>query len=231
VAGEIAVFDEETALDVLRTIEALKASGLLEPTTSQLNQGLPGSTAITSPAPVFVYNDSGEVVPPYSLMQMTGTLNETGRNYVKVDKPIDSTLLRCPMLINGHTEIPVEGYGMAQNGPVYRLKMGVTIVVGDRLGAKTGQWTADYGSLFTVIGSDEIDTDVARVMFDTSTLRGRTKTGGLVVGSPSAVLIYDAAGTLTSREYVAETFVSNIAANTDVVMFPLHGRWLALGLC
>jgi hypothetical protein len=230
-ANDLAVFDEETAQDILQTIAALKASGLLEPATSQLNKGNGESTAITSPAPIVVYNDSGETIPPYSIMQMTTALNEQGRNSINVKKPIDSTLLRCPMLINGHTEIASGGYGIAQNGPVYRIACGsLSFATGDRLGPTTGSWNAGLGSMFAVIGTDEIDSGIAKAMFDTSAFRGVVQTGGLVVGSTGNVRVYGATGTL-DKTYVAETVVSNIASGANVILFSYYGRWLALELC
>jgi hypothetical protein len=65
----------------------------------------------------------------------------------------------------------------------------------------------------------------------TPCLYGKTKTGGIVVGTPGPVLIYDSAGTITTRELTAETRVTNIPSDTEVVLFSAYGRWLALRLC
>lgn len=233
-ANDLAVFDEATANDVLATIAAIKASGLLGPNSAEgLKEGYPGQQVWNTPIPTSVYNDSGQTVPAYGLMQMSTTLDEDGRNYVKIKRPIDSTLLRCPLLINGPTEIAVGGYGTAQSGPTYRLLHdGVnTYVAGDRLGAKTSTFTATYGAIFSVIGADVIDTNIVRVMFDTSAFKGRTKSVPLVVGTPANVYFRDAAGTVTAKEYLAETDVSNIAADTDIWLFPMYGRLVAAKVC
>ncbi len=230
-ADEIAVFDEATAIDVLQTIAALKASGLLTPKTTEGGKGYGESNSITSPAPIFVYNDSIEIVPAFAFMQATTTLNEDGRSYIKIKKPIDSTILRCPLLINGPTEIPVGGYGMAQNGPVYRLKCDTIPELGDRMGPKTGEWLGFLGSMYAVIGADEVDEDVFKVMFDTSSWRGRTKTGGLLVGVPALVSVYSAAGSLRTTEYIAETAVSSIPENAEILLLSQYGRWLAMRIC
>jgi len=233
VAEQLAVFDEPTAKDVLETIKALKASGLLIPNNDEgLKQGLAGQQVYNTPIPTLVYNDSGVTIPAYGLMQMTTTLDEDGRNYVKVKRPIDSTLLRCPLLINGPTEIAIAGYGCAQPGPIYRLLHdGGTYVAGDRLGAKTSTFTATYGALFAVLGADAIDTNIVRVMFDTSAFKGRTKSVALVVGVPANVYFTDAAGTVTTREYLAETDISNIPADTAIWLFPMYGRLVAAKVC
>jgi hypothetical protein len=228
---EVAIYDEATAKDIIATIKALKASGLLEP-KPEVKQGLPGQQVYNTPAPILVYNDSGQTVPAYGLMQMSTTLDEDGRNYVKIKRPIDSTLLRCPLLINGPTEIAVGGYGCAQLGPKFRLLHdGGTYVAGDRLGAKTGTFTATYGALFSVIGADAIETNVVQVMFDVSAFKGKTKGVALVVGVPANVYFVDAAGTVTSREYLAETDVSDIAADTAIDLIPMYGRLVAREVC
>ncbi len=230
-ADEIAVFDEATAIDVLQTIAALKASGLLAPQITSDGKGYGESSSINSPAPIFVYNDSAEIVPAYAFMQATTTLNEDGRSYIKIKKPIDSTILRCPLLINGPTEIPIGGYGMAQNGPVYRLKCETIPVLGDRLGPATGEWLGHLGSMYAVIGADEVDEEVFKVMFDTSSWRGQTKTGGLNVGTPALVKVYSATGALRTTEYIAETAVSSIPANAEILLLSQYGRWLAMRIC
>jgi hypothetical protein len=181
---------------------------------------------------IYVRNDSGYTIPPYGLMQPTGTVEVAKSfNYIKVKRPIDSTLMRSPLLINGPREIEVDGYGKAQNGPVYQLLHdGGTYVAGDRLGAKTSTFTATYGALFAVIGSDDIATNILRVMFDTSPLRGQT-IATLVVGTPGLVYLRDAAGTLTSRQYTAEAEVSNITGSKEIIMCPTYGKLLAMEIC
>lgn len=62
-------------------------------------------------------------------------------------------------------------------------------------------------------------------------LYGKTKSGGLTVGSPANVLLYDADGSITTDELLAETRVSDIAADSEIVLFSAYGRWLALRLC
>lgn len=231
-AQDLAVFDEATARRVLNAIDALESSGLLGPTTGEVKKGYDENRTWNEIPPISVYNDSGQTVPAYGLMQMTTTLNEDGRNYVKVKRPIDSTLLRCPLLINGPTEIAVGGYGTAQQGPTFRLLTdGGSYVAGDRLGAKTSTFTATYGALFSVIGSDSIDTNIVRVMFDVSSFKGKTKSVALVVGTPANVYFTDAAGTVTSREYLAETDVSDIPADTVIDLIPMYGRLVAREVC
>jgi hypothetical protein len=120
---------------------------------------------------------------------------------------------------------------MAQNGPVYRLKCDTIPELGDRMGPKTGEWLGFLGSMYAVIGADEVDEDVFKVMFDTSSWRGRTKTGGLLVGVPALVSVYSAAGSLRTTEYIAETAVSSIPENAEILLLSQYGRWLAMRIC
>jgi len=235
VADELVVFEPDLANEMLATFNAIKAKGLLEPDleAKQL-RGNPGRQVTHQQPPIFVRNDSGATIPPYSFMQMIGTVNVTDSFcYVKVKQPIDSTLLHCPLLFNGIYEIANGEYGVAQNGPVFSLKCETIPVLGDRMGPTTGEWLGFLGSMYAVIGKDEtaIEDDVYKVMFDTSSWRGKTKAGGLTAGTPGLVKVYDAAGTLRTTEYTAETVVSSIAADTEILLFSQYGRWFAVGLC
>lgn len=182
---------------------------------------------------IFFRNDSAQTIPPYGLMQIQTTLDVAGSyNLALVQRPIHASLMRSPLLINGDYEVLTGGYGMAQNGPVYRLLHdGGTYVAGDRLGAKTATFTATYGALYAVLGGDDIATNIVRVMFDTSEFKGKTKGVPLVVGTPANVYFRDAAGTLTTKEYLAETDESNIPADTAIDLIPMYGRLIAREVC
>ena len=234
-AEDLAVFDEQTAREMLAAFKQLQASGLLEPDLKAREQkGNPGKTVTHAQPPIFVRNDSGMTIPPYSFMQMTGTVNVTDSFcYVKVDQPIDSTILRCPLLFNGMYEIANGEYGVAQNGPVFSLKCKTIPVLGDRMGPTTGEWLGFLGSMYAVIGEDTtaIEEDVYKVMFDTSAWRGKTKSGGLTVGTPALVKVYKTDGTLSTTEYIAETSGSNIGADAEILLTSQYGRWYALRTC
>jgi hypothetical protein len=167
--------------------------------------------------PIFFRNDSTHTIPAFGLLQIVDTLDVTGSyNLINVKRPIDSTLMRCPLLVNGPAEVLADEFGMAQNGPVYWiLHDGAhTYEPGDRMGSLAGAFTATRGSLYAVLGTDAIATNVVRCMFDTSVMYGKTKPGGLTVATPANVLVYDASGTITAKEYLAETRVSDIGADT-----------------
>jgi hypothetical protein len=212
----------------LRVVRQLQSSGSVG---SGFTEDINKKNGDNQPGGIFVYNDSIEIVPAFAFMQATTTLNEDGRSYIKIKKPIDSTILRCPLLINGPTEIPVGGYGMAQNGPVYRLKCDTIPELGDRMGPKTGEWLGFLGSMYAVIGADEVETGVFKVMFDTSSWLGKTKSTGLGVGSQALVKVYSASGTLRTTEYLAQAAVSSIPGDDEILLLSQYGRWLALRIC
>lgn len=177
-------------------------------------------------------NDSGFTVPPYGLMQVYGTALVSGTLYLTIKRPIDTTLMRCPLLINNQTECLDTAYGIAQAGPVFRLLTnGVAYAPGDRLGSLNPTFTATYGSMYAVLGNDNIVANVVRTMFDTSCLYGKTMAGGLTAATPANVLVYDANNVLTAKQYLAETKGTTIPPNTDVIMFSSYGRWFASRIC
>jgi hypothetical protein len=195
---ELAIFDEATAKDVLETIKALKASGLLGSTTDEgLKQGLDGQQVYNTPIPISVYNDSGQTVPAYGLMQITGSLDEDGRNYIKIKRPADSVPPGL-LLINGPTAIAAAGYGTAQPGPSYRLLHdGGSYSAGYTLGINIGAFTATAGHVFSVIGADAVDTNIVRVMFADPTrfilaytTAGATGRSGTTLGKGTATMRY-----------------------------------------
>lgn len=231
--GDLGTYPAELAREVLAVHRQLVASGILADPESS-SAGSKAGFLANGEKPIYFRNDSAQTVPPYGLMQMTDTVEVTGSfNYVKIKRPIDSTLMRCPLLINGPREVLTNEYGSAQVGPVFRLLHdgAHTYEPGDRLGSLTATFTAKYGSLYAVIGSDDIATNIVRVMFDTSCMYGKTKAAALVAGTPANVYAYDAAGTLTSKEYLAETKGTTIPASTDILLLSTFGRWFASRIC
>lgn len=122
-----------------------------------------GTEATFFDEPIRVKNLETESIPAYACMQVNTTVDEDGRNYVKVEKPDGSGLL---YLFNGPYEIESEGYGVAQRGPVYRgYKSTGTVTAGNRWAPTSGQWYLTLGAgQYVVVGADDIATDVFRVM-------------------------------------------------------------------
>ena len=119
-------FKKETAKIILDVVQYLRESGFVIPRPGRGEQFVPPE------APIYIRNDTGEVVPPFACLQTTGTVDTGGQNYITVDKPVDTTGDAGGYLFNGIAPIEVGGYGIAHDGPVVRmLTDGSAIACGD----------------------------------------------------------------------------------------------------
>ena len=62
----------------------------------------------------------------------------------------------------------------------------------------------------------------------TPCLYAKTKSGGIVVGTPALVEIYDKDDVLTDRELLAEARVNDIPGDTEIYILSAYSRWLAV---
>jgi hypothetical protein len=69
--------------------------------------------------PIYVENTSGEIVPPFAVMQTSSLSAGDVREVFEVEKPFDPTGSSGLLLFNGAEEIAVDGIGVAQRGPSY----------------------------------------------------------------------------------------------------------------
>ena len=165
--NKYAVFPVEVAKEMLRVYRQLQASGLLgRDTIESIVRRVPRSIE----TPVFFRNDSGEEVPRYACMQVTGTIESGGQNYCTIDKPVDTDATSGEYIFNGHEAVPAGGstaqYGTSQGGRLVRaIKESGTSTAGEKWNPVIGDWTIeqDDSGRFVMAGDDDIDTDVARV--------------------------------------------------------------------
>ena len=177
-------------------------------------------------------NTSAFVIPPFGLMQLQANTNQAANQRVlEVKRPFAATGCSSICLVNGPYEIPAAGensFGSAQSGPTYLLKHdGGSYPAGTRLGWKVDNFLATLGCLFCVIGSDSLDTDLVRVMLDSSTITGTVST---------AIPASEAAGGIVATtnptiNYPVKTTGAEIAVNSTVLLVPRKGEWLALKVC
>ena len=123
---------------------------------SQLTKNYPQRRPLDEPSPhrVFVKNTSGEAIPAFACMQITGTAVYGERTVVNVTKP---TTTDGVYLFNSPYEIAIDAAGWA-----YRF--GVVVMLGDPpsevgalYAANPGAWTVVEGSgPFVVYGDYEI---------------------------------------------------------------------------
>jgi len=115
-ADEIGVFTPEQARLIWQDYQTRQQ---LVP---QISQNFPQRRIVDEPSPhrVWVRNDSGETIPAYGCMQITGTVDVSGRTVVKVIKP---NATDKEYLFNSQFEIADGGSGWA-------FRFGVVIMLG-----------------------------------------------------------------------------------------------------
>ena len=159
--AQYGVYPKPVAELVLETVRYLRESGFV------ITRPGRGQHTYTPPPQVYVRNDSGEEIPSYACMRITGTVEAGGQNYVKVDKPNTSAAL---YVFNSQAAIEIGGYGVAQSGPVYRVyKSTGTVTLYDRWRPTASQWYMSKGAgQFAVVGEDDIETNCFKIMLDPS---------------------------------------------------------------
>lgn len=147
-----------------------------------------------------VYNNSGEGIPPYAVMEVTGVAaHNNGELVFTVDQP---TGIQIPaaLIFNGPTTIATGAYGRGtQDCPAQVLAdPGVTFSVGDRCGPESGEWwLTDAGYAFTVMGVDPTVTPaISAVHF--RVIVQRTELGSAFVGKNGSSAIAAMSGTSIS---------------------------------
>lgn len=169
-----------------------KAVGAFE----RLNPALLTPKDYIGQTPVYFRNDSGETIPAFSIVQLTGTVDDEGKVYYIAKRPIaTANALNDLFVVSGSNDIEANGFGVAQEGPIYRIKTTSTYGVGTRLGPDHTAWTATTGIMFSNIGDDEIETGVVRASRNESMLMGVATSGitgrsGTNLGSGSVAVRY-----------------------------------------
>lgn len=160
-----------------------KAVGAFE----RLNPALLTPRDYIGQTPVYFRNDSGETIPAFSIVQLTDTVDDEGKVYYIAKRPIaTANALNDLFVVSGSNDIEANGFGVAQEGPIYRIKTTSTYSVGTRLGPDHTAWTATTGILFSNIGDDEIETGVVRASRNESMILAIATNG--IPGRVSAVL-------------------------------------------
>lgn len=189
-----------------------------------------------TPTPISFVNKSGATIPPYGCIQIAGTEENGGRNYLQVKRPFDYAGVIGPFLINGDREVIADDFGTAQWGPIYRVKTdGTTLAVGTRIGPNANSFEVGKGCLFTNCGADDIEEDVIRVIACETPLLAVAGAGGIAANSSGTVTAKVptstgwAAGSVTYTAWAPTS--TPIAANATVMIFPIDARWVAVEVC
>lgn len=179
---------------------------------------------------IFFRNDSGEEIPPYGLMHITGCVDDKF-NYVTVDKPATGNAIRSKILINGPVAVPDGEEGTAQTGPIFRLihDNAISYIAGDRVGYKNGSFLAGLNPTFLVLGEDDIEENCLRVMFDDTEVYGVA--AGTITSTTAGDVTVTAPYAPTTRTHKAKTIGASITSGTNVRLGSAAGEWIVLGVC
>ena len=191
--ADVAGFSPQNAKLILDVVRYLRANGLIGPSSDRGQQRFPPQ------APIYVRNDSGAEIPAFACLQTTGTVEAGGQNYITVDQPVDTTGAAGAYLFNGQQPIEIGGYGIAHDGPLCRMLKTGTLASGDKCQPVAGQWhIAAGGDLITIVGDDDIGTNIVRGVIGSNKPTFRfirfELTAALTTTSTTAD-IFDAAGT------------------------------------
>ena len=204
-----------------RTWEATEAYERSLGSSAPRFDNLPGERGI------LFRNDSGEEIPAYGLMHITGTVDDKF-NYVTVTKPATANTVRSKILVNGPEHVADGGFGTAQLGPIFRIihDGALTYQAGDRVGYKDDSFLAGLNPTFLVLGEDDLEDDMIRVMYDDTELRGVA--AGTITSSVAGNVTVS---TPATRTHKAKTIGSSILSGTEVRLGSENGEWTALGVC
>ena len=157
--NEIGAFTPQVAQELLDFYRYMQRSGFRIPRTRRSHRVAQDDKCI------FVRNDSGEVIPAFGCMEVTGTADVGGQNYTTVVKP---TSAGRTFLFNDIAPIEIGGYGIAQAGRKVRAyNIAGTVTVDHLWRQTTGQWYLTEGSgRYMVIEEDNIRSNVFWVRTD-----------------------------------------------------------------
>lgn len=177
---------------------------------------------------IVVRNVSAYTIPEFGLMQIKLAKTEGGRNVVEVERPFDQANRPSSVwLLNGPFSIEPNEFGTAQSGPDYRVKTQAIYPIGIRLGWQADSFQAIPGCLLTVIGTDDITTNVARVKTDFSMLHG------IVTADIPANLSGEGEfqSTDPTTTHKVKTRGATVLVGREIYAWPSKGEWIVAGVC
>jgi len=236
----LGIYSKKNAELILEVVRYLRDNGFV------VGKGNPSSTIQLAPEIIPVRNDSGVAIPKYACMQVTGTVEHGNQNYIKVVKPVDISGESGGYLFNGHAEIEIGGYGVAQDGlEVRAITDGSSVVCGDKWQPTVGDWTIEPGGVaFSAIGEDDIATDCMRIFVSqfysdsTHVIHFKSKVGGIpaisgsTMGSATCDQYTSSAGGVLSDSGVDVTIYNTAAAfgatKFGIAAMNSAGLWVAI---
>jgi hypothetical protein len=130
-------------------VEQLRSSGFL------LQGGQQRPPVFEAPQEYVVYNSSGEIVPPFAVMQCISSQKDV----IEIQKPADRYGVNGPYLINAGKEIPIDSRGVGRNaGPIVVHTDASATTALQRMSAEEDEWYAiqNPAGCFLYLGDSEL---------------------------------------------------------------------------
>jgi hypothetical protein len=223
---EIGAFSPERARRVWQATLAFERG--IEAPTTDLKQFVQ--------APIYFVNKHSTKIPAYGMIQKIGTEEIGDQNYFQVSRPFTYTgSVMGPFLINGPREVEPNDLGCAQIGPIYRALMdSSSYATGTRIGPTVDSFLAAKGCLYTFIGLDDIDTNIAKLIACETPLLAITSASIAGGASGNAVAKVPTVGNWTAGSITYTVWnpaTTTIASGKLVMIFPIDAKWAAVEIC
>jgi hypothetical protein len=130
-------------------VEQLRSSGFL------LQGGQQRPPVFEAPQEYVVYNSSGEIVPPFAVMQCISSQKDV----IEIQKPTDRYGVNGPYLLNGGKEIPIDSRGVGRNaGPIVVHTDASATTALQTMSAEQDEWYAiqNPAGCFLYLGDSEL---------------------------------------------------------------------------
>jgi hypothetical protein len=144
IIGGLTVSQRDKVLNMLREWIKFKGETVAQSTHNQQN------------VYHYVFNNSGETIPAYACVQVTGTKELGEQNYLIGEKPADGTGDAGWYVFNGFEEIADQEIGICYDGPLVRALVDGNLSAGDLVSPQADSWSLAEGSLFPYAGPDDI---------------------------------------------------------------------------
>jgi hypothetical protein len=196
----------------------------------------PQEVVVNLPVPLYFRNDSGHEIPPYGCVQVTGTTEIGGQNYLLAGRPIIWTsAVVGPFFFNSPRAVPDGEYGNFQPGPIYRaISDGTSISVGVRIGPVASSFEVGKGCLYSYLGPDDVATNCIRIISNETNLLAVAGSGIPANGSGTVTAKIPTSGdwiggsvTYTARNPSGTA----IPASALVICMPENAKWVAVEIC
>lgn len=180
---------------------------------------------------VSVYNNSGEIIPPYAVMQIEGAQAVATGKLVKVTKP-DPTDDNAGYLLNGASEIPIgkTGVGIAPVDAGYAYYDNAnTPAIGENWGPQASSWKLKKDELgFQIIGGHGSERVLVRITPSASVqiVKMNSTVGPGKAGSGRIQKITNTPP-VSSGDSIT---VADVSPTKDIVVVNFRPNYLAVGV-